>query len=105
MDISKHDWKLFREKIGEWQNRHMDKLCREYVQILTGESDASVRFWELEKRIRKDKKNPGVQIEPAKDMVVFHIAELIQNGTITTDDLNDFSDGLRETVAHILSLS
>ena len=26
MEISKHDWKLFMEKIGQWQESYMDKL-------------------------------------------------------------------------------
>ena len=28
-DITKADWKLFRERIGEWQEAHMEKLIKE----------------------------------------------------------------------------
>lgn len=34
MEVSKKDWKLYREKIGEWQENYMDRLCRECVQLL-----------------------------------------------------------------------
>ena len=41
MDISKKDWKLFRERL----------------------KPASEKFWELEKRIKEDKRHPGVVME------------------------------------------
>lgn len=28
------DWKLFRNKIGEWQEAYMDKLNKEYIEIV-----------------------------------------------------------------------
>lgn len=32
VEISKADWKLFRERIGNWQERCMEKLSKEYVK-------------------------------------------------------------------------
>lgn len=29
MEISKSDWKLFREKIADWQENYMDRLNKE----------------------------------------------------------------------------
>ena len=29
MDISKKDWKLFREKLPDWQENYMDKLNKQ----------------------------------------------------------------------------
>lgn len=63
VEISKADWKLFRERIGNWQERYMEKLSKEYVKLLTSPGNASDHFWELEKRIKQDKKHPGVLIE------------------------------------------
>ena len=31
MEISKKDWKLFREKLAGWQENYMDKLTKEYI--------------------------------------------------------------------------
>ena len=59
VEISKADWKLFRERIGDWQERYMEKLSKEYVKLLTSPGNASDHFWELEKRIKQDKKHPG----------------------------------------------
>ena len=33
MEISKADWKLFRERIGVWQEAYMDRLNREYIEL------------------------------------------------------------------------
>ena len=35
IEISKADWKLFCERIGDWQERYMEKLSKEYVKLLT----------------------------------------------------------------------
>lgn len=37
MDISKRDWKLFREKLSGWQENYMEGLVKEYVNFLNGD--------------------------------------------------------------------
>lgn len=44
MEISKKDWTLFKEKIGEWQEAYMDKLCEEYKEILNSDKLGSEKF-------------------------------------------------------------
>ena len=34
MDISKKDWKLFREKLSGWQEKYMEELVKKYVNFL-----------------------------------------------------------------------
>ena len=41
----------------------MERLVKEYIDMLNGTGNATDKFWELEERIRKDKKHPGVMIE------------------------------------------
>ncbi len=61
MEISKKDWKLFREKFVRWQENYMERLTKEYIALLSSnDKEASEKFWELEKRIKKDRKHPGV---------------------------------------------
>ena len=58
MEISKKDWKLFREKLSDWQERYMEGLVKEYVNFLNDDTKpASEKFWEMEKRIKEDKVN------------------------------------------------
>lgn len=57
MDISKKDWKLFREKLPDWQENYMDKLNKQYIELLSNEKEtASDKFLELAKRIKNDRK-------------------------------------------------
>lgn len=82
----------------------MECLANEYVSLLNNDSmPASDRFWELEKRIKKDKKNPGVIIQLKKSDAIWDIAKMINLGVITVDDLADFSDDLKAAVALICS--
>lgn len=104
MEISKSDWKLYREKIAGWQENYMDRLNREYIALLSSdEGNPSDRFWKLEKRIKSDRKHPGVMIEMKKSSALFDIAGLIRLKVITYDDLADFSSGLKEAVKIILN--
>ena len=104
MEISKKDWKLFREKLADWQESYMEKLTREYVVLLNDENkNASDKFWELEKRIKKDKKHPGVMMELSKSETIWNISNLIRTGVIEYEDLADFSDGLKQEVKMFLA--
>ena len=100
MEVSKSDWKLFRERIGDWQEAYMERLVKEYMDLLDGEENASDKFWKLEERIKKDKKHPGVMLELSKGNMVFEIVALINSGVVTTADLEGFSDELKESVAY-----
>ena len=53
MEVSKSDWKLFRTRIGKWQETYMERLVKEYMDILEDEENASDKFWKLEERIKK----------------------------------------------------
>ena len=103
MEISKSDWKLYREKMPEWQENYMDRLNKEYIALLSSDQgNPSDRFWKLEKRIKRDRKHPGVIIEMQRSSAFFDIADLIARKVITYDDLADFSDTLKEAVSMIL---
>ncbi len=102
MEVLKSDWKLFRVRIGDWQESYMERLVKEYVKLLGGAENASDKFWKLEERIKKDKKHPGVMLELSKGNMIFDIVALINSGVITTADLEDFSDELKENIDFLL---
>lgn len=102
MEISKRDWKLFQEKLPEWQENYMEGLVKNYVDFLNdGSKHASDKFWELEKRIKQDKRHPGVMMELQKSETIWDIVQLISLKVITYDDLVDFSDDLKWEVKRI----
>ncbi|MCI6888224.1 MAG: multidrug transporter [Lachnospiraceae bacterium] len=102
-EISKRDWKLFRERVPEWQEHYMEQLIKEYIELLSAPGNASDHFWELEKRIKKDKKHPGVIIELSKSDAIWDIAFYVRDKVITMDDLEGFSENLIDAVKLILS--
>ena len=102
MEVSKSDWKLFRARIGDWQETYMERLVKEYMDLLDEEENASDKFWKLEERIKKDKKHPGVMLELSKENMIFDIVALINRDVITVADLKDFSDELKEYVNYLL---
>lgn len=94
------DWKIFRSKIADWQEAYMDKLNKEYIEILSGEGNPSDKFRILEKRIKEDKKACGVQCQMSRSNQFYIMMSLLNEGAITVDDLDDFSDDLKDTIRY-----
>lgn len=102
VEISKQDWKLFRERLPEWQEHYMERLAKEYIDLLNAPGNASDHFWELEKRISQDKKHPGVILAVRKSNAIWDIALYVRDKVITMDGLAGFSDDLLNAVKLIL---
>ena len=100
--FTEKDWKLFRSKIADWQESYMNRLNREYIAILSEDASPSDKFWKLDKRIKEDKKNAGVQLRMSRTNLIYNIISLLNEGAISFGDLEDFSDGLKETVGAFL---
>lgn len=92
-DVLERDWKLFRKRLPGWQDAWMDKLNHEYIKILSGEGVPSEKFWALWDRMKEDKRHPGVIVKDCRRSTMHAtIFELLDDGTITMDDLDGFSD-------------
>ena len=102
MGVSKADWKLFQEKVPKWQEVYMERLDEEYIELLNSDEPASIRFWKLAERIKEDRKNPGVMLRLDKNETVYDIVRLIRYDVITIDDLDGFSEDIRETVQRMI---
>lgn len=92
------DWKLFRKKIIEWQENYMKKLNKEYIMILMQDKKPSENFWELENRIYKDKKKTGVIVDMRRSKLIENILNLLLDDVIILEDLDCFSDVLKDTI-------
>lgn len=93
--VNESDWKLFRKKLPGWQESHMEKLIQEYAVILAGSGPASDKFWKLEERINKDKLHVGVVARMSRSNMYQNLFALMDEGVITLDDLDEFSDELK----------
>lgn len=98
--VNEKDWKLFRDRVSEWQEAYMEKLIEEYKALLGGNEQASEKFWALEKRINQDRQNPGVLLhDVSRSNMDMHLLRLLQYAVIRQEDLKDFSEELRERIA------
>lgn len=96
--FTKKDWLLFRNKFAGWQENYMDKLNKEYIELLSEDANPSEKFWRLNKRIKEDRKKAGVQLEMSRSKLIYNIISLINEGAISFEDLEEFSDELKETI-------
>ena len=95
------DWKLFREKLPSWQEAYMERLCSEYAAMLSSDRTAGEKFWELTKRVDRDRKKTGVIAEMRRSQLVFNLVNLVGEGAIGMSDLKDFSEELQTAVRMI----
>ena len=101
VDYTEKDWKIFRKRLPEWQENYMEKLCQEYINILSQDISSAESFWTLNKRIREDKKDKGVIVDNmSRSHLTMNLASLLSEGAITMKDLDEFSDLAKESVIH-----
>lgn len=94
----KKDWTLFKNKIADWQEAYMNRLNKEYIELLSEDANPSEKFWRLDKKIKEDRRKTGVQLKMSRSNLIYNITSLINDGAISFEDLEEFSDELKETV-------
>ncbi len=97
-EFTERDWKIFRRKIIQWQAAFMDKLNNEYIELLNGGESPAEKFWTLHRRINDDQYKAGVQVMMSRSDLIRNICTLIYEDAISLEDLEEFSDELKETV-------
>lgn len=97
--VTTSDWKLFRERLPDWQEKFMGKLLNEYSVLLEDKTKSSAdRFWDLESRLKEDKRLTGVNCQMSKSEVVWNLIRLYREGAISFEDLDGFSEKLVKRV-------
>ena len=104
MEISKADWKLFQDRLRLWQENYMQRLIEEYIKMLQGPENASSKFWQLERKLKSDRLNPGVSLVLDKQEVINDIANMVKIGVFTIADLEGFSEELINEVKRLTVL-
>ena len=100
--VNESDWRLFRSRLPIWQEAYMERRNREYIALLSGAGPASEKFWELERRVREDKKSGGVVMRMSRANMELNLLSLLSSGVISMADLDGFSKDLREKLAFVL---
>ena len=96
--VKESDWKLFRKLLPEWQERYMGKLLGEYLTMIAGQGLASDRFWKLKERLQEDLRKTGVRAEMKRSVMIMNLWSLLREGAISKDDLDGFSEELRQSL-------
>lgn len=78
MEVSKNDWKLFRARIGDWQEAYMGRLTKDYIDLLSGDENASDKFWKLEDYDNKYNELSGKLDKCEEEKAIFVECELSQ---------------------------
>ncbi len=61
---TKKDWMFFNNKIADWQESYINRLNKQYIELLSEDANPSDKFWRLDKRIKEDrKKTVNVYVE------------------------------------------
>ena len=95
-DVTESDWKLFKKMLPQWQERYMERLVGQYIEILNGSGEASSRFWALEERINRDKLSSGVIANDIRRSTMHReIANLLIDNVITLNDLDGFTEEIK----------
>lgn len=100
-EFKEKDWKILRKKVPIWQENYMAKLNKEYIELLQRDNNPARNFWDLEERIFKDKRRIGVVIDMRRSIMLENILEFLNDDVITLDDLDEFSDELKETIKYM----
>ena len=96
------DWKTFRAKLQEWHEAYLERMNREYAEILSEPGKASDKFRALEKRINRDKYTLSIDIRMSHSNMYYHLTSLLERGVIKPEDLNDFSSELRKQLDFVI---
>ena len=96
------DWKTFRAKLQEWHEAYLERMNREYAEILSKPGKASDKFRALEKRINRDKYTLSIDIRMSHSNMYYHLTSLLERGVIKPEDLNDFSSELRKQLDFVI---
>ena len=104
--IKEADWRLFRSRLPIWQEAYMERLNREYIALLSGTGSASEKFWELERRMREDKRRGGVVMRMSRSKLLNAVSGVyieVLRGTPILLQLYFFWIGLPKLVPFELS--
>lgn len=100
-EIDEADWRLFKERMPLWRERQMEKMVKNYQQILSSDKTAEEKFFKLQRRMEKDNWCTIFSVEMSSSKVNINIMDLLTAGIITQDDLEGFTPDLRETMKFV----
>ena len=98
--MSTSDWKVFRRRVPEWRERYLRLRNEELAGLLRNEAHTPTeRFWQAKERMAEEARVLRACLDGhSKRKVAWYLSLMYGYGMIGADDLDEFSDGLREAV-------
>ncbi|MBC8548679.1 MAG: hypothetical protein H8D23_03415 [Candidatus Brocadiales bacterium] len=100
MTYIESDWKIFRKRVPEWQERYLTIKNQEITKMLSDDRKTPTeRFWEAKEQMKKDAR---ILVDcfdgHSRGKMGWYLFLMHLHKVITDEDLVDFSDSLREEV-------
>jgi hypothetical protein len=94
------DWRLFCDRVGEWRERFLSKRTRELSQLLSdGNRTPMERFWAADEEMRQTARDLRDSFGGhSRSRMILALYAMLGCGIIEQEDLNDFSDDLRQRI-------
>ena len=96
--INEKDWKLFIEKLPNWQEKYMERLVvDEYIKLLYSGNSISDTYLGIKDSLKSE--SPDIFTKDIKRARFYDIlTEMITNKMIAISDLDDFTE---ETIQEV----
>ncbi|MDY7092710.1 MAG: multidrug transporter [Acidobacteriota bacterium] len=94
------DWKIYRERVSEWRERYLEKKNQEIVAILEDEGKTPTeRFWEARRAMDEEADILTTCLDGhSRSKMSWNLLLMHGHGLVLDEDLEEFSDGLRESI-------
>jgi hypothetical protein len=96
--VNENDWKIFRDMAPVIRERYLSKRNQELLDILGDDQQSHTeRFWDVEERSNEIAKILRECLDGhSRSKMRLFMMVMLRHGMMTDDDLNKFSEELRE---------
>jgi hypothetical protein len=103
MDIKESDWRVFRKVREPALDRYCQRVITEVRQVIDNDRVSHhERYLKLWKLLRDRDKTLGMAFDdPRRSQALIQITNIDAENLLTEDELNQFSDELREQIERI----
>lgn len=103
MKPTKQDWKTFQASLPDFRERYLAERNKTFIAILNDDKRTPTeQFWDAYDAMKKQDKILRDCLDGySKSDMDLHILLMLRHGLMKEDDLNAFSDELREWVHQI----
>ena len=100
------DWKVFRKRVPEWRERHLQIKNKEIISILTEKNKTSTeQFWDAKKKMDGEARTLVDCLDGhSRSKMDRYLLLMYRHGLINNDDLKEFSKELQEHISKALEI-